>query len=126
LGVFSFQEVTTISFLLAVDTAAVRLAVHPDLFRNPNAFGPAFAEILIEKGNPLGSGHTLCDLPDKIVLLIATVEEGRRKGVISILYCNPRGIGKPEMIAEPATFFLPEDDLSQICIERIVLFPDDG
>jgi len=69
-------------------------------------------------------GYTLCDLPDEIVLLIAAVEEGSCKGVTPILFRNARGLGKPEMIAVPATCFLPEDNLSQERFEGITLLPD--
>lgn len=105
-------EIAAVPLPFTIDAAAVRLPVHPDLLRNPDPFGPAFAEIPIEEGNPLRSGHTLGDLPDEIVLLIAAVEEGGRKGVEPTLFRNPRGMGKPEMIAVPATFFLPKDNLS--------------
>jgi hypothetical protein len=109
---FILPDVAAVPFLFTVDAAAVRLPVHPDLFRNPDPFGPAFAEIPIEEGNPLLFGHTFGNLPDEIVLLIAAVEDSRCKGVEPILFRNPRGMGKPEMIAVPATFFLPENNLS--------------
>jgi hypothetical protein len=122
---FFFPDVTVVPLLFAVDATAVRLPVHPDLLRNPDPFGPAFAEIPIEEGNPLRSGHTLGDLPDQIVFLIAAIEEGGRKGIEPALFRKSCGVGKPEMIAVPATFFLPKGNLSEKCLKEIDLIPDD-
>jgi len=58
------------------------------------------------------------------VLLIAAVEEGSRKGVKPILFRYARGMGNPEIVAVPATFFLPEDNLSEEHFEGIALLPD--
>lgn len=112
IAAFSISDITAVPLLFAVDAPTVRLPVHPDLFRNPDPFGPAFAEIPIEEGDSLCFGHTFGNLPDEIVLLIAAVENSGCKGVEPIPFRNARGMGKPEMIAVPATFFLPEYNLS--------------
>jgi hypothetical protein len=125
IAAFFLSDVTAVSLLFAVNAAAVRLPVHPDLLRNPDPFGPAFAEIPIEEGNPLRFGHAPGNLPDKIVLLIAAEEEGGRKGVEPALFCKPCDVGKPEMIAVPATFLLPKDHLSEKFLKGIDLIPDD-
>jgi hypothetical protein len=125
IAAFFLPKVAAVPLLFAVDAAAVRLPVHPDLLRNPDPFGPAFAEIPIEEGNPLRSGHTFGNLPDEIVLLIAAVKEGGRKGVEPALFRKPCDVGKPEIIAVPATFFLPKGNLSEKCLKGIDLIPDD-
>jgi len=104
-------QVAAVSLPFTVYAAAVRLPVHSDLLRNPDPFGPAFAEIPIEKGNPVRSGNTFGDLPDEIVLLIAAVEEGGRKGVEPTLFRDPSHIRKAKLIAVPAPLFLPKGNL---------------
>ena len=58
------------------------------------------------------------------MLLIAAEEEGGRKGVEPAFFCKPCGVGKPEMIAVPATFLLPKGHLSEKFLQGIDLIPD--
>ena len=104
-------EVAAVPLPFTVDAAAVMLPVHPSLLRNPNPLGPAFAEIPIDEGNPVGPGYARGDLPDEIVLLITAVEERGRKGIERTTVRNPRRIRKAKLVAVPATLFFPEGNL---------------
>jgi hypothetical protein len=114
-----------VSLLLAVDTATVRLTVHLDFLRNPNAFGPSFTEIPIEERYILGFSHFLSDLSNKIVFLITTVEESCREGIETFPLGDARRMGKPKGVTVQATFFFPKGNLSQKGFKRIDILPDD-
>ncbi len=70
-------------------------------------------------------GHTLTDVPDEIVLLEATVEKGRCKGVEPAF---SRSFGRPvetQMVTVAAALLLTEGDLPQERLHGISLLPDD-
>jgi hypothetical protein len=129
--VFSLQPLSlssyyaTVALLFAVDAATVRLPIHPELLRDPDPFGPAFAKVPIEEGNPVRHGHTLTDAPDEIVFLEATVEKGRRKGIEPAF---SRSLGRPveaQMVTVATALLLAEGDLPQEHLHGISLLPDD-
>ena len=68
-----------VSFFLTVNTPAVRLAIHVELFGGFNAFFPAGPEVLIVKWNSNGLPHGFTDGSDLFVFLKLAVQQAAGK-----------------------------------------------
>jgi hypothetical protein len=114
-----------VTVLLAINATAVGLPVQSKRFRDSDPFRPALTEIPVEKGNIIFPGYLLANTPDEIMLLIATVKKGGRKGAETAALCDLRCLYESQAIAMPATILLTECDLSQEPFQGVTLLPHD-
>ena len=80
------EELFIESFLFAINTTAIRLAIHSQFLGNFNTFIPATAEILIIEMNSQLLAQRLTNLTDQIMLLIAAVKQCGGKGIIIFFF----------------------------------------
>jgi hypothetical protein len=75
-----------VSFLLAIDTAAVLLPIEIQFFRFPDTFLPTVTQISMDEGDPTFLSRFLAELANQFMILSFAVKQGGGKTIHAALF----------------------------------------
>jgi len=113
-----------IPFLLAVDAAAILLAVEAKLLGDPQPLLPSLSPVLKEEGDPILAGQLFANRAHGLKFLMVALQKGGGEVVKPTLFGHLGRLGEPHRITELTPVRLPIDNPAEETHQIIVILID--